>query len=84
MAKPDWEYRHEAIGAQGVYRALLAWAVEHSASNVSEPKSDRRRWIEKGHGDMLVRAAMVAYGDDEDAANGRVGDDWADSMASRV
>lgn len=82
MGKPDWEYKHEAIGAQGVYRALLAWYVDSciAADRLSDSVPPERR---RGWGEALVHVAMVTFGLDEEAATERAGDDLAEMRADR-
>lgn len=78
-----WERARMNMGAQGVYKALMAWKVEFDLANGTEPKTPWSSGRGVGHADLLLQAAMIAFGEDQHAAELRVSEDWQEILASR-
>ncbi len=84
MSKPDWEYRHERMGQQSVYKALMAWKVDFDLAYGTELRTPNMKARGTGHADMLIQAAMLAYGEESEQAEVRVAEDYAEMIASRA
>ena len=73
----------QAMGAQMVYNALMAFVVEYHRAHIAEARDTYRQAREHGQGDMVIQAAMVAFGEDRDAAELRVSEDYQERMAAQ-
>lgn len=65
---------------EGVYNALLAWKVDFDlAKGTTGTLRERERGV--GHADLLIQAAMVTFGEESEAAELRVSEDYAERIA---
>ena len=71
----------DLVSGQAVYSALMAFVVERHRGSLAHNAYDQAR--EHGQGEMLLQAAMVAFGEDMDAAEMRIAEDYAERMANR-
>ena len=65
---------------QGVYNALLVWKVDFDLAH-GTGANDAQRIRGIGHVDMLIQAAMVTFGEESEAAEVRVSEDYAERLA---